>query len=123
MADVVRVRIEHHQGAVDRGPHFALPGDGAPAVEIQVDDDSAQLISGGLTASVRRDGPLRIDFRSGGRTLTSSLPRGIGLATTDAGEHHVFQQLSLGVGDLVYGLGERFGPVVKNGQRCRHLAR
>ncbi|WP_369824459.1 hypothetical protein [Cellulosimicrobium sp. CUA-896] len=28
----------------------------------------------------------------------------------------MFDQLDLGVGELVYGLGERFGPVVKNGQ-------
>ena len=29
---------------------------------------------------------------------------------------YVRAQLSLGVGELVYGLGERFGPLVKNGQ-------
>ncbi len=29
---------------------------------------------------------------------------------------YTHQQLSLGVGELVYGLGERFGPLVKNGQ-------
>nr|AGU10277.1 Glycosyl hydrolases family 31 [uncultured organism] len=28
----------------------------------------------------------------------------------------VHEQLSLGVGELIYGLGERFGPLVKNGQ-------
>ena len=29
---------------------------------------------------------------------------------------YLHAQLSLGVGELVYGLGERFGPLVKNGQ-------
>jgi alpha-D-xyloside xylohydrolase len=29
---------------------------------------------------------------------------------------YMHEQLSLGVGELVYGLGERFGPLVKNGQ-------
>ena len=29
---------------------------------------------------------------------------------------YVHEQLDLGVGELVYGLGERFGPLVKNGQ-------
>ncbi len=29
----------------------------------------------------------------------------------------MFQQLALGVGETVYGLGERFGPVAKNGQQ------
>lgn len=27
-------------------------------------------------------------------------------------------ELQLGVGDKVYGLGERFGPFLKNGQAC-----
>ena len=31
-------------------------------------------------------------------------------------------QLALGVGECVYGLGERFTPFVKNGQTRRHLA-
>ncbi len=42
----------------------------------------------------------------------------------------VHEQLDLGVGELIYGLGERFGPLVKNGQsvddlerRRRHLER
>ncbi|MFZ8324151.1 hypothetical protein ACO1K8_14780, partial [Staphylococcus aureus] len=30
--------------------------------------------------------------------------------------HFVHEQLDLGVGETIYGLGERFGPVVKNGQ-------
>ena len=36
-----------------------------------------------------------------------------GLAASPA---YLHAQLSLGVGELVYGLGERFGPLVKNGQ-------
>nr|WP_245325375.1 hypothetical protein [Microbacterium amylolyticum] len=31
-------------------------------------------------------------------------------------ETFIHEQLSLGVGELIYGLGERFGPLVKNGQ-------
>ncbi|SDO53606.1 alpha-D-xyloside xylohydrolase [Nakamurella panacisegetis] len=116
MTDVIKVRIEHHSGALDPGPHFVLPGAGPTPVRIRIDDTVAELTSGDLSAVVRRGEPLRIDFRAGGRTLTSSLPRGIGLVTDDAAQSHVFQQLSMAVGDLVYGLGERFGPVVKNGQ-------
>ena len=36
-----------------------------------------------------------------------------GLATAKT---YVHEQLDLGVGELIYGLGERFGPFVKNGQ-------
>ncbi|HEU4756386.1 MAG TPA: alpha-xylosidase, partial [Agromyces sp.] len=46
-------------------------------------------------------------------------PRGVtGITTTGLAEASAYlhTQLSLGVGELVYGLGERFGPFVKNGQ-------
>lgn len=116
---IVRVRIEHHRGARNDGPHFDLPGVGVPdpaEIATRLSSESASLTSGPLTATVVREGQLRIDFSARDRVLTSSLPRGIGLATDDTGGPFVFQQLSLGVGDLVYGLGERFGPLVKNGQ-------
>lgn len=46
-------------------------------------------------------------------------PTGVaGITTTGLAEASAYlhTQLSLGVGELVYGLGERFGPLVKNGQ-------
>ena len=39
----------------------------------------------------------------------------MGFMTLD-GKHYVRDQLCLGVGEVVYGLGERFGPLVRNGQ-------
>ncbi len=48
--------------------------------------------------------------------LTTSGVKDMALLTTADGAHHVREQLELGVGDTVYGLGERFGPLVKNGQ-------
>ena len=35
---------------------------------------------------------------------------------TEIGKPYIREQLTLGVGEFVYGLGERFGPLVKNGQ-------
>ncbi|WP_159606549.1 alpha-xylosidase, partial [Agromyces humi] len=46
-------------------------------------------------------------------------PTGVaGITTTGLAEASAYlhTQLALGVGELVYGLGERFGPLVKNGQ-------
>ena len=40
----------------------------------------------------------------------------MGIIETSAGEHYLHEQLSLGVGENVYGLGERFTAFVKNGQ-------
>ncbi|NDL59923.1 alpha-xylosidase [Phytoactinopolyspora mesophila] len=116
MAGVVSVRLTHHAGGVDRGPHFELPGAGDPDVSVHIDDDVAELTTGGLTARVRRGERWRVEFAAGDRLLTSSGPDGMGFMTTGDGRHHVVERLDLSPGDTVYGLGERFGPFVKNGQ-------
>ena len=113
---VIRVRIEHHTGGRDTGPNFDLPGADDPAPSIDLTGGEATFTSGDLTARVLRGQQWRLDFESAGSTLTSSVPKSIGLATGPDGETYVYQQLSLGVGERVYGLGERFGPVEKTGQ-------
>src|SRR2546430_14077621 len=54
--------------------------------------------------------------RGGGARLPASGYKGIGVIDTDEGGHYLHEQLGLGVGEAVYGLGERFAPLVKNGQ-------
>ncbi|HEX4401989.1 MAG TPA: alpha-xylosidase [Galbitalea sp.] len=117
---VIGVKIEHFQGTREsRG--FALnesSEDHAPL--LVVDDTRASITSGDLTATVTRGAPWSLTFTAGGRVLTSSGHKSIGYIQADQGvlpeAAFVHEQLSLGVGELVYGLGERFGPLVKNGQ-------
>jgi alpha-D-xyloside xylohydrolase len=116
MPDVIRVRIEHHQGVVDAGPAFALHGEDRVPVEIRLEDAQGVLTSGGLSVRVHRGPQWRVDFVADGKVLTSSLHKSIGVVDSDDGAHYVHEQLSLGVGHTVYGLGERFGAFVKNGQ-------
>lgn len=132
---VVRVRIEHHQGA-HRSPGFALatePG----AATVKVDASGAELTTGGLTARIGAGSPWDLSFSRGGRRLTGSGRKSVGhmsleahaaVAAEPAGiagysktglapsRTYVHEQLDLGVGELIYGLGERFGAFVKNGQ-------
>ncbi|MBF4630453.1 alpha-xylosidase [Clavibacter michiganensis subsp. phaseoli] len=133
---VVRVRIEHHRGGTP-SPGFDLVG----AVEGQgvahADETGGTLTTGGLTARISKGAPWDLTFESGGRVLTSSGHKSVGYITLADGapvaaeptgtagitttglapsRTYVHEQLSLGVGELVYGLGERFGPLVKNGQ-------
>ncbi|WP_435178649.1 alpha-xylosidase [Actinacidiphila sp. bgisy145] len=114
---VIGVRSVHHEGGVRRGPRFALhtdPDSGARAVQ---DGSVVELTSGELTARIDTAAPWRIDFRDAdGRVLTSSGASGTAFATTGDGAHHMVGRLSLGVGEQVYGLGERFTPFTKNGQ-------
>ncbi|GAA2173654.1 alpha-xylosidase [Arthrobacter parietis] len=112
---VIGVTIEHFQGALDPNPRFELQ-DAHPAVDVSVGDTHATLTSGALTASVSLSGDWTVDFTGDGKLLTSSVPRSVGFITDDAGRSFVHEQLTLGVGTNVYGLGERFGAFVKNGQ-------
>ena len=132
---VVKVRVEHHTGG-RRSPGFALdekPGHG----RVTVTETHATLTTGSLRAIVRRGAPWELAFFSGERRLTgfghksiahmtlapgapvAAEPTGIaGVTTTGlaAASGYSLAQLDLGVGELIYGLGERFGPFVKNGQ-------
>ncbi len=113
---VVRVRIAHLDGGTERRPGFAITGQPGFVPQVRVDDESGELVSGDLTVRVRRGPGWLVEFRSGGRLLTSSAARSVGAATGPDGTSYVHEQLTLAPGELVYGLGERFGPVVKNGQ-------
>jgi alpha-D-xyloside xylohydrolase len=120
-AGVVKVRITHHAGAADRGPHFAVAGEEGFFPVTKLDDDECLLDADGLTVRVRRRGPWRIDFEQDGRVLTSSLPKSVGFMTSDGSGATprgawVHEQLALAPGESIYGMGERFGAFVKNGQ-------
>src|SRR5699024_1450775 len=61
-------------------------------------------------------GPLARGLPVDGEVLTSSTGRSIGYAQVEGEGPYVHEQLSLDVGEHIYGLGERFGAFVKNGQ-------
>ncbi|MGV3614751.1 MAG: alpha-xylosidase [Fimbriimonas sp.] len=112
--DVVRVRLSHFEGAVDRGPHFEIANPSGNA-QVEVDDESIRLTSGRLTARIPREG-WGIDFVAEGQTITRSPSRGAAMMEVEGDGKYLLDQLTLGVGECVYGLGERFTAFVKNGQ-------
>jgi alpha-D-xyloside xylohydrolase len=115
LAGVVRVRIEHFTGGVARGPEIPLQTEQDVGAAIAENADEATLTSGGLVARVAKKG-WGISFEADGRVLTKTGARGIAYVQTADGGNFVQEQLALGVGECVYGLGERFTAFVKNGQ-------
>ncbi|MEV5655955.1 alpha-xylosidase [Streptomyces sp. NPDC052291] len=115
---VIGVRVTHLAGRRHPGPDFALPGaTGDPRAATREDGAAAELTSGSLTLRIPTDGGFGLEFRDAdGRLLTAAGRKGTAFATTGDGTHHMVAQLALGVGENVYGLGERFTPYVKNGQ-------
>lgn len=116
MADVIAVRIEHYAGGHAPGPHIPLQDVPRPDVKIDIDEATAVLRSGKLSAIVPRQGDWELSFRDGDRLITRSGFRGMGYVVRDDGRAFIHEQLELGVGECVYGLGERFTAFVKNGQ-------
>src|SRR5919112_1419890 len=113
---VVGVEVVHHAGAVDRGPQFDIAADPGHRPETHVDEGAAEIRSGSLSARVTRSAPWQLEFRHDGRVLTTNGAKALGFVETAEDGHHMLGQLSLGVGETVYGLGERFTAFVKNGQ-------
>jgi alpha-D-xyloside xylohydrolase len=136
LAGVVRVRSQHFTGAAEPRRFDLIGADGAPTATVTSDADGATLTTGTLTVKVTAGDPFSVEFLSGGRRLTGLGHKAIGhVRLSDAAEvdpgptgnareraagprssEFSLAQLDLGVGELIYGLGERFGPLVKNGQ-------
>ncbi|MFI8811692.1 MULTISPECIES: alpha-xylosidase [unclassified Streptomyces] len=114
---VIGVRATHHAGKRRRGPEFDVRPDLSRTARTRADGTVTELTSGPLTLRMDGDGPWGMTFLDGdGRRLTGADALGTAFATTPDGAHHMLAQLALGVGENVYGLGERFTPFVKNGQ-------
>ncbi|AEO60478.1 glycoside hydrolase family 31 protein [Thermothelomyces thermophilus ATCC 42464] len=131
---VLSVETTHWQGAVRRGPDFDLFPAGRPEVDAKVTktESGTTLSSGTLSATVSgKPHEFEIAFHptGGKKPLTTLLNRSVGLAYTPAPStpmqladmrnfrHYIFTQTTLAVGESIHGLGERFGPFNKVGQR------
>jgi alpha-D-xyloside xylohydrolase len=114
--DVISVAISHFAGEQPRQPQFPLKTDPSVKIITEVDDSYATITSGALSARFERGEGWLLEFIADGKVLTRSGRKALAYIDTDSDEHYLREQLSLEVGEVVYGLGERFGPLVKNGQ-------
>jgi alpha-D-xyloside xylohydrolase len=115
--DVIAVKIEHFAGERDPRPRFDLAsGEVTAQIDHRPDEAVVEFISGRLRARVALTGPWQVDYLWDGEILTSSTERSVGYAQVEGEGPFIVEQLSLGVGEYVYGLGERFGAFTKNGQ-------
>ncbi len=115
-ADVIRVQAAHFTGGLDKGPSFALHAPGNPAAVIEDGEDEIVLTSGKTSITIQKKNGWKIIFAHAGKHLTDSANRNLGYITGPDGKAWFREQLALGVGESIYGLGEHFTPFVKNGQ-------
>ncbi len=115
MENVIRVQIVHHKGAVLRGPSFTIHPQPTPQISISEDEQAAALTTGDLSVRVHKGDEWLVEYFVRNKAITSSGWRAMGFVDTPDGRY-IHEQLNVGVGECVYGLGERFTAFVKNGQ-------
>ncbi len=114
MEGVIRAQVTHHKGGKTPQPQFQI-FEMPVTPKVDINDSAAELTSGGLTVRVTRGNAWGVAFHAGAGKLTGSGWRALGFVDTPGGRY-IHEQLDLGVGEYVYGLGERFTPFIKNGQ-------
>jgi len=124
--NVLRVTMSHFEGALKKGPFFDVKTGKNSSSKITINDKTASLKTGSLEVRVNRDGPWKVEYSGDNTLLTKSESKSAGYMQEHEGPvQHMFysktkafvkDELTLGVGEFVYGLGERFGSFVKNGQ-------
>lgn len=116
IANVIGVKIKHFD-TLPKGPQFEINNQ-HPKVNLKKTTNGLRFQSGELSAVVPNKGEdFELSFEANNQTLTSSPYRAQGEITdNNQQKHYMREQLALDVNELVYGLGERFTPFVKNGQ-------
>jgi alpha-D-xyloside xylohydrolase len=121
----------YRDGGLDNGPHFKL-NNSHPEVKVTPNAKSLDYESGPLKLSLNTTpNEFGVQFTTGkdGAKVTSHSFRSIGYfrdATSEVSrfeDQHFMQTkgymlagLDISIGEKLYGLGERFGPLIKNGQ-------
>ena len=123
--DIFRVRTYHYKGAVLDTPSFELNLNQALPLQVEDSDEEIKITSGGMSLLITKKN-WSMTYLRGDEVITRSAGRDLALMKTDwkglaydkgdDQETYIRQMLSLSVGELVYGMGERFTPFVKNGQ-------
>ena len=122
-SEVFRIQMVHYMGASDKDPHFPLD---IQEEDIQVKErpDCFVLDSGDAQLRIYKEN-FRIELFYAGKRRTvmgeedfcyiRTEDRGL-LYEEFSGPAYMRGATGLGVGECIYGLGEHFGPFVKNGQ-------
>ncbi len=123
--EILRVRTYHYKGGIVNTPAFELELTDELPLDVEDSEEEIRIKSGSLTLVITKK-QWSMTYLRNDEVITRSTGRDLALMKTDwkglaydPGDHnetYIRQMLSLSVGELVYGMGERFTPFVKNGQ-------
>lgn len=125
MPEVIRVKTSHYLGVKDDSPKFELNIDENAKVDVEDSDEKIVVKSGDAKLVITKES-WSMTYYNKDQVMCKSSGRDLAYMKTDwKGEaydsschknSYMRQELSIGVGELLYGTGEQFGPFVKNGQ-------
>jgi alpha-D-xyloside xylohydrolase len=125
MPEVLRVQTHHYMGVQKKAPEFELTNITDGNLKAEDREDKLVVSSGDLRLEIGK-ADCKMVFYRGDEEITSSGWRDLaymktdwkGLAYDDGGQENTYmrEQLAIGVGEYIYGMGERFTPFIKNGQ-------
>lgn len=138
MENVIKVHIDHYRGGLDDKPKFELTEDEGYLPQIQKENDKVVMISGQTRLEIALGDHWETAFYYGDRYLTGGADRATSLikesnymrdarllsqreedffhVAKDPRTTYLREQLKTGIGECIYGFGEKFTPFVKNGQ-------
>ncbi len=124
MPEVLRVKTSHHLGVIHKGPEFELNVEENINLDVREDEEQIRVSSGSLSLVITK-GNWSMTYERDGQIISRSSGQDLAYMKTDwkgyaydkgSQDAYMRQQLGLSVGELVYGMGERFTPFIKNGQ-------
>ena len=116
LPNVLHIRSYHFKGSLHGGPFFEIAKDQPELLQTSKNETGFSAQAQDLCAQVAASGPGDVQFSYKGTLLTSSAGLLGGHAIVHDQEPYQVEYLNIGVGETIYGLGERFTPFVKNGQ-------
>ena len=117
LPDVIRVQTWHHDSQEPGVTRFDLDYTlQSPEVSIQETADELIFASGHVSLRIKHRGQFGMRFCDGDDVITSAGGESLAQMNVEGSGSHMMHRLNLAVGECIYGMGERFGPLVKNGQ-------
>lgn len=136
--NTIKVHIVHHKGAANHEPKFELNEDTSFVPVITDSESEVMLTSGKTSVRIKKGMNWEIEYLYGEKHLTGGGWRSTTYVQesatmtanriqsmrddtfwsipADPRSTYVREQLTLSVGEYIYGFGEKFTPFVKNGQ-------
>lgn len=113
--NIIGITLYNYKGIQAKTPDFELLTEEI-IPDISEDEGTYVFRSDDLKVVITKGENVTADFYYKGQLITQSKPRSKAVVIDPNDKTHISEQLTLDVGETIYGLGERFTNFAKNGQ-------